>query len=611
MSGKDINRILATDCGSTTTKAILIEKDADRHRLKYRGEAPTTVEDPFKDVKVGFFNAVKQIENESGYQILDGKGGIITPAYEKNGVDVYVSTSSAGGGLQMMVAGGVEKMTVESGIRSALGAGGIVSLALAINDNRPDYERVRKIRQSRPDMILLCGGTDGGNSTIPLLMAELIKVAGPKPRFGEDYKLPIIFAGNKELIKAIQDKFGDEFAVYPVPNVRPTLEIENLGPARQEVHRIFLEHVMQQAPGYRGLIELTSKGIMSTGIMPTPSAVGDLVNAVAEEKGIQVIGVDIGGATTDVFSVLRSYENEGKTYKTNFNRTVSANLGLSYSISNVLKEAGLDNILRWIPYDLKERGLNISDIIGNKMIRPTTIPQILEELQVEQAVAREALRLAFKHHQTMAVGLKGVQQQRTISEAFDQKQTGESLVDMLHLDYIIGSGGPLSHTPNRMQAASMMMDAFQPEGFTYLYVDSVFMMPHLGVLSQINKEAAMEVFWNDCLIPLCPTIVPRGKGKEGKPCLTLKMEGLDKPEVINYGEIKAFPLVYGKEAKVEISLEKGFEFEKKQRKLETKLTGGQLGSVIIDARGRPLVLPEDTSERNRKLNLWWDALKLY
>ena len=144
------------------------------------------------------------------------------------------------------------------------------------------------------------------------------------------------------------------------------------------------------------------------------------------------------------------------------------------------------------------------------MIRPTTIPQVLEELIIEGAIAREALRLAFDQHKQLAVELRGVQQQRTISEAFAQSETGATLVDMLSLDLIVGSGGVLSHAPRRNQAMLMMIDAFQPEGVTHLAVDSIFMMPQLGVLAQVNEAAATQVFERDCLIHLGTCIAPVG-----------------------------------------------------------------------------------------------------
>src|SRR5690606_24664968 len=132
----------------------------------------------------------------------------------------------------------------------------------------------------------------------------------------------------------------------------------------------------------------------------------------------------------------------------------------------------------WVPFDLDEAELR--DRIGNKMIRPTTIPQSLEELKIEQAIAREALRLAFVQHKQFAVKLAGVQQERTIADAFSQGGE-QTLVDMMSLDLLVGSGGVLSHAPRRSQSMMMMIDAFQVEGVTELAVDSIFMMPHLGV----------------------------------------------------------------------------------------------------------------------------------
>src|SRR4030066_885599 len=131
---KDIKIILATDCGSTTTKAILIEKHGDEYRLIVRGEAPTTVEAPFEDVTMGVLNAIAEVEELSGRKLLDEKGQIIKPAQNGVGTDIYISTSSAGGGLQMMVAGVVRSMTAESAERAALGAGSIVMDVISSND---------------------------------------------------------------------------------------------------------------------------------------------------------------------------------------------------------------------------------------------------------------------------------------------------------------------------------------------------------------------------------------------------------------------------------------------------------------------------------------------
>ncbi|HHX28494.1 MAG TPA: methylaspartate mutase [Firmicutes bacterium] len=596
---REINSVLATDCGSTTTKAILIERVGDEYRLIVRGEAPTTVEAPFEDVTAGARNAIREVEELTGKTFLD-EAGVITPRRpDGSGVDIYMSTSSAGGGLQMMVAGVVKTMTAESAARAALGAGAIVMDVISVDDGRKPHEKIQRIRQLRPDMILLSGGIDGGTITHVVEIAELISAAEPKPRLGIGYNLPVIYAGNKDARPHIKSSLSKKVDLRMTDNLRPVLEREVLGPAREEIHNLFMEHVMAQAPGYNKLMAWTP-----IPIMPTPGAVGICMQTASKEYDLSVIGVDIGGATTDVFSVFGEY----------FNRTVSANLGMSYSICNVLLETGVANIMRWIPFDINEGDLR--NRIRNKMIRPTTIPQTLDDLIIEQAISREALRLAFIHHKSLAVGLRGVHKQRTIGDTFEQTGSGESYIDMMDLGLLIGSGGVLSHAPRRAQAAMMMLDAFQPEGLTMLAVDSIFMMPQLGILSTVHPKASMQVFDRDCLIKLGSAIAPagpNGSAKDGDPCVKVELEvdGQKIVEEVPYGSMKLVPLEDGKRAKAIIHPSRQFDVGKGfGHTLETTVTGGVVG-LTIDARGRVFNVPEDTSQRNKKLVEWFTAMNLY
>ena len=592
-----LNVIVATDCGSTTTKAILIEKVGEEYRQTYRGEAPTTVEAPFEDVTRGVLNAIAEIEELSGRKILAGDK-IITPCRdEKTGVDIYISTSSAGGGLQMMVTGVVQNMTGESAQRAALGAGAIVIDVLAANDGRLPHEKIERIRTMRPDMILMSGGTDGGAVTHVVEMAEYVAAAEPRPRFGVTYKLPLIYAGNKEAQLQVKKILEDKSALVVTENIRPVLERENLAPARNKIHDLFLEHVMQQAPGYKKLIEMTGAPIM-----PTPAAVGLIMESIAKREHLNLIGVDIGGATTDVFSVFDGV----------FNRTVSANLGMSYSVSNVLAEAGLANIMRWVPFTIDEQTLR--NRIKNKMIRPTTIPQTLDELQIEQAIAREALRLALIHHKSLATGLKGVQQERTISDVFEQQTSGKSLIDMLNLDLIVGSGGILSHAPRRIQSMLLMVDAYEPTGCTRLSVDSIFMMPHLGVLSTINEKAATDVFVRDCMVYLGTCVAPIGQGKDGNPCADYDItwpDGKTTKEQLRFGELRLYPLESGKQAKITVQPAKGVNMGAGAGVAVTRDVQGGVVGLLLDGRGRPLQLPADQQARVAALTKWFNAVGLY
>ena len=588
MIDNDIKIILATDCGSTTTKAILIQFVDGGYRLTHRGEAPTTVEAPFEDVTRGVLNSIIELEELSGITILDGEE-IISPMNNGIGVDAYISTSSAGGGLQMMVGGVVKNMTGESAQRAALGAGAIVMDVLASNDGRLYHEKVKRIRQLRPDMILLSGGVDGGTVTHVVELAEILKAANPKPRLGHDYKLPIIYAGNKKASVAINDRLAEISDLIMVDNIRPTLEKENLKPSRDKIHDLFMEHVMAQAPGYKKLMDWTDAPIM-----PTPGAVGEIIKKIAEEDSISVVGVDIGGATTDVFSV----------FEKQFNRTVSANLGMSYSVCNVLAESGIKNVIRWVPFEIKENVL--MNHIANKMIRPTTIPQTLEALIIEQAIAREALRLSFKQHKNFAVKLKGIQQERTISDAFEQSSSGETLVDLMKLDMLVGSGGVLSHAPRRHQAARMLIDSFLPEGITQLAVDSIFMMPQLGILSTMHPKAAVEVFEKDCLVRLGTCVAPVGHCKSDLPILKYELSLSDEKIEGNLfpGELKLISVPYELIDAIFIP-GKGIDIGAGINEiLKTKIFGGVVG-IILDGRGRrPFNLPTDQGKRVEKLIDW-------
>jgi hypothetical protein len=276
-----------------------------------------------------------------------------------------------------------------------------------------------------------------------------------------------------------------------------------------------------------------------------------------------------------------------------------------------MKEAGIPNIMRWIPFKLEEE--EVASRLMNKMIRPTTIPQTLEDLIVEHSVAREALRLGLQHHRTIATRLKGVQIQRTIADMFDQAME-DSYVKMMVIDVIAGTGGLLSHAPRRVQPMFILSDAWQPEGVTRMFQDSVFMMPHLGVLSTVYRDAAWNIFDKDCLVRIGTSIAASGIGKEGEHVMKVELtmpDGQTLTEGLNFGDIKLIELREGSEAKAVIAPSKNFDVGAGPGKSLEKTVMGGIAGVMLDARGRPLQLPQDDSARRERLVKWYTALKLY
>jgi hypothetical protein len=185
---------------------------------------------------------------------------------------------------------------------------------------------------------------------------------------------------------------------------------------------------------------------------------------------------------------------------------------------------------------------------------------------------------------------------------------------MFALDLIIGSGGILSHAPRRTQSMMMMVDAYEPLGVTRLAVDSIFMMPHLGVLSTVNEQAATEVFVKDCLVPLGTCVAPKGAGRLNDPCFSYRLLFPDERVVegtIASGELRLLPLETRQEAGIELTPARGFDFGAgKGKKIIGRVKGGVVG-LLLDGRGRPLSIADEEAVRVQQLRGWAEATNLY
>lgn len=543
----DIKNLIITDVGSTTTKAILLQKQDDKFKYINYQTAGTTVEKPVEDVKIGVFQAIQKLEKDSGVKLLDSSA---EPANILLKADTaLLSTSSAGGGLQILVIGLTMFDSTSSGQRAAYGAGGVLLDSFAIDDKRSSLEQMQAMSIQHPDIILMCGGVDGGAISSILRLGEILQLADPSPKFGEKQGLPLVFAGNVEAQPYIAGLFDKRFDLYMTPNLRPTMNEENLLPAREKIHQLFLENVMEQAPGYSGL-----KKVVQDNIIPTPLGVIRALQMVSDRLDANVMAVDIGGATTDMFSnILNEYF-----------RTVSANYGMSYSISNVLKDAGLENVQRWLPSQIDEKYL--FNYVGNKMLYPTYNPTDDKQIAIEQAVAREAIRMSKKQHLKMNFNTKQLgfldkikasrNDLEKITEAFYLDRELEKRKFHMHdIDILIGAGGVISHTTNQQQALSMIYHGFQPEGITEIWKDRDFITPHLGKLSSIDQKTAVEILENECFEKVGVAIRPVGKKwKANQKVMTIdwKNEKLE----IKSGELRYFANTEKNE--LQIKLHKNF-----------------------------------------------------
>ncbi len=589
--------VLVTDCGSTTTKAILFEPDGDRWHFAAQAEAPTTVEAPLENIVLGVREALQTLQRQGSRPLMDHAGALIRPSHDANeraeGCDLYLSTCSAGGGLQLVVAGVTRVFSTHAAQRAALGAGALIMDTLSLDESRSGSAWSARLHALRPDMILLAGGTDEGSCRHVVELAEWIRAAGLRPRMGQGTRLPVIFAGNPQARDVVREILGDTMEVVFAENVLPTVESDEGDDARRKVHQVFMNHVMKQAPGTQDLVSLVDHPVL-----PTPAAVGNLLHRFANHRNENLLAVDLGGATTDLFTVLDG----------TLERTVSANLGLSYSVANVMVQAGLDKVLRWLPMNLDDG--EARNQIKNKMLRPTTLPMRVEDLFLEQALAREALRLSLLQHQSLATTQNEPEKDFRLNAGL--RAATESAGPWLsRLDWVIASGGVLSHAPRPAQAALMMLDAFQPWGLFRLAVDRVFMLPHLGALLGVDEHAALDLIEREALALLGFVLAPSGQGKQGDICLSLRLIPDDGPvqeREVHWGELLRMDLPPGCTARLIAKPRRGVNLGRGSGvPRDQEIVGGSLG-LLVDARGRPLSLPDDQTASQALMKRWMSAL---
>lgn len=486
-----MDKLIITDIGSTTTKAILLLNEGNRYKMMDYETSPTTVEKPFEDVQIGVIRAVKKLEQKVNIPLLESDKE--RELKFMPGIS-YLTTSSAGGGLQILVVGLTKNDSAKSAERTAFGVGGVLLDTIAIDDKRSAIEQMNLFNQLHPDIILMSGGIDDGALFGVIRLAEVLNLSNPLPKFDSHARIPLVFAGNMKAHPFIISLFQDKFDLSLVPNIRPTMIEENLAPATEKIHELFMNNVMEQAPGYNQL-----KKSVADDIIPTPSGVLKSLQLLSSTLSQNILAFDIGGATTDVYSNIL-----GKYY-----RTVSANYGMSYSIANVMCDCGFNNVYQKFK-DALDKDFNAEDYIknyiGNKMLNPGHTPQDEYQSFVELIIAIEAIKLSrtqhFKmHFNTKKIGfldkLKRKNRDSFSDTVYYEKTLEKEEFNASDIKIMIGAGGIISHS-SQEQALLIISEALEPKGVTELWRDKHFISPHIGKLSDVDPEQAKNLLLNDC-----------------------------------------------------------------------------------------------------------------
>lgn len=442
--------VLVAEIGSTTTLVnAFADINTDEPRFIGQGQAPTSVLEG--DVRIGLEGAVEDLKNRLGLDKIE--------------YGEMLATSSAAGGLRMCVHGLVYDMTVKAAQAAALGAGAIVTMATAGKMSEYDIE---DLVASRPNLILLAGGTDYGERGTALYNAA--RIAETR------LKAPVIYAGNVQNQRAVMDIFKKAGVSCTVTeNVYPKLDKLNIEPARKIIHKVFEEHIIK-APGMEHI-----RDMVTGSIMPTPGAVMEAVQLIYNEIG-DVVAVDIGGATTDVHSVTGGSEEIGilMTSPEPFaKRTVEGDLGLYVNAKNLIERIG-ESALQ------NELGIDMEAVMANYL----PIPKTEGQFKLTERLCREAGLVALERHAGALRYIYTPSGRKTVAEG----------KDLTAIKTIIGTGGALTRLPHREQLLRALADCNATGMMLYpkpskirLLFDDDYIMASLGVMSKHYPEAALKL----------------------------------------------------------------------------------------------------------------------
>ena len=448
--------VLLIDFGSTYTKLTAV--DLDTETILGTAAAYTTVQ---TDINDGLQAALAGLKAKTG----------------KLSFDECYACSSAAGGLRMITSGLVPELTGEAARLASLGAGAKVVGVYAFQLTEDDLEDIQALK---PDIFLLVGGTDGGNTECILGNARML--AQLKGDF------PVIIAGNRTAARECQRILKD-YETYICPNVMPKFGTLQIEATQKQIRELFLNRIVQA----KGLSKATA--LLSDIMMPTPSAVLQAMELLSqgceEEQGIgDLIAVDVGGATTDVYSIADGMpEHMNTVYKglpePFAKRTVEGDIGMRYSIQGIVDAAGLDTVSRLSGLS-KARVTELVDYLKN---HTDTVPNGDPELEaLDFALASSAIAEAVTRH-------AGTMEETYTMMGLTYVQSGKNLTKVKQ---IVVTGGSLIHTKRTEQIAShALFDPRHPASLrpktADVWVDRSYILAAMGLLSSHYPAAALRI----------------------------------------------------------------------------------------------------------------------
>jgi uncharacterized protein (TIGR01319 family) len=445
---------LLIDFGSTFTKLRAV--DLAGRRVLGSGQGPSTVT---TDIMIGTRAALADLERRLGE----------LPVFRYR-----FASSSAAGGLRMVTVGLVRELTAEAARRAALGAGARLVGTFAYRLTASDLDRIHELS---PDILLLAGGTDGGNSEVVIANAARLGRSG--------LACPIVYAGNRAAADEARAALGGK-TVIVTGNVMPEFNVLDIEPARAAIRRVFIDRIVHAKGIDRARAEFDAV------LMPTPAAVMEGARLLADGIGGRgglgpLLVVDPGGATTDVHSVADGAPAANVVVvglpEPRVKRTVEGDLGMRHNAATLAGVAGVERLASDTGLGMP-RAAALLEALARDVGR---LPQTAEEFAFDRGLARAAVRHAVARHCGTVETVHTVNGTVTV-------QRGK---DLTHVTAVIGTGGPIvgSRDPGGILAMALA-DPHDPLSLRprspRLLLDRHYLLYACGLLSAAEPQAALE-----------------------------------------------------------------------------------------------------------------------
>ncbi len=568
----DADSLLAIDIGSVNTRALLFDAVDGQYHFLAAGMAPSSWGAPFFDVGEGVHLAVSRLQEITSRPLLGSENRLQIPTQpDGSGVDRMVVTMSAGRDVQILVMGLLNDVSLDSARRLAATTYGSIVEAISLNDTRRQDVQLDAILRSGADLVILAGGTERGATRSVSKLVELLLLAA---RTLPTEKRPrVLYSGNQVLARKIKEVLGKYTDVEVTPNIRPSIDLEDLGPATDTLTRAVTSLRGQQMSGLDALAQLSAAPLTQTAY-----AMGRLIRFLSElydaSKG--VLGVDLGASSTTLAAAVAG----------RLNLNVSRPLGMGAGLAGLLQQVQPEQLLRWLPIDITPG--EVVDYLWQKTLYPASLPMTSTTLAIELAAAREILRLASNQM---------IERYPALNMTFEP---------------IFAGGAALAQAATPAQALLTLLDGLQPSGLTTIFIDPYGLMAALGAVAPSNSILPVQILESGAFQNLGAVICPVSDARPGTTILRARLVFEDGNETrldVKQGSLVPLPVRHGQTARVYLEALHGTQIDPRRRTSGGfKIIGGVCGA-LIDARGRPLALPEDPGRRRESLLRWSQAIE--